>query len=128
MKKIFVVGFMLMFVFAMSAQRQGKKDCCFEGKDLSKRYEKMKSELNLSEQQLASIKSINEEFRADMKKHREDNKEARQQKVEKRKEMNDLRQKQIKAVLTEEQYAKYQENECNRRKKRGKKRKSCSSK
>ena len=109
MKKIFIVSFMFLFAFVVSAQNRGGRG--FSEADMEKRYEGMTKELHLNTQQLDSVKAIDKEFFAEVHKARESsgsNREAWRVLGEKRNE-------RIKAVLTDEQYAGYQKMEEKRR-------------
>jgi uncharacterized GH25 family protein len=112
MKKIFVAGCMLMFVFMMSAQGPGGRGMSEE--ERAKRYEELKKELILNDQQVDSLKAIDRELFTKMREVREKNGDNRE-KI--RTEMTSLREKRnerLKKILTEEQYTKYQKIESDR--------------
>ena len=84
-----------------------------EGK--ANRYETMKKELGLNEIQDDSIKANDKEFFTKMREKREKNGENREKNRIEMGKMNEQRSERVKAILTEEQYTKYQEMESQRR-------------
>ena len=114
MKKIFILSFMFMFAFALSAQDQGRRGGMSEA-DMEKRYEEMKKELSLTAKQLDSIKAIDKDYYAKMRDVREKAGGDREKMREATRPLNEKRNERIKAILTEEQYTKYQKMEADRR-------------
>lgn len=111
MKKILIAGCMFMFAFMISAQNRGGAP----GGDMTKRYEEMKKELSLNDQQVDSLKVIDQEFFTTMREQREKNGNDREKGREIMQKMNEQRNERVKAILSEEQFTKYQEMENQRR-------------
>ena len=104
MKKILAVSLMLVFAFMLSAQNRGGR---LSEADMEKRYEEMKKELSLKDQQLDKIKVIDKDYFAKMREARESGGGDR----DAWRGMGEKRRESIKDVLTEEQFTKYQEME-----------------
>ena len=66
MKKLLVLGYLLMFAFMASAQQGGGGFPQMTPEQWTERmapyYERMKTEINLTDKQLADIKKVGEEF------------------------------------------------------------------
>jgi len=105
MKKIFTVSLMLVFALMVSAQNRGGRG--LSEADMEKRYEQMKKELGINEQQLEKIKVIDKDYFAKMREAREAGGGDR----EGFRAMGEKRREEIKKVLTEEQNTKYVEME-----------------
>ncbi|CAN5122723.1 hypothetical protein BH09BAC2_BH09BAC2_18400 [soil metagenome] len=84
----------------------------------TKRIERMKTELNLSAQQLSAIQSKNENFKVQIKAIRENTSLSQEQKMDQMKVIKEQRTAYIKTVLTAEQYNKWQESKKTRDNKR----------
>lgn len=113
MKKILIAGFMFMFAFVISAQNRERGNG--PGGDMTKRYEEMKKELDLTEQQVDSIKAIDQELFTKMREQRDKNGDDREKGREEMKKMSEQKDERVKAILTEEQFTKYQKMESERR-------------
>lgn len=113
MKKIFAVSCMLMLAFMVSAQRPGGRGMSAE--ERAKRYEELKKELSLNDQQVDSLKAIDQEFFTKMRDVRERNGNDREKNREEMRSLMDKRGERVKTVLTDEQYTKYQKIESERR-------------
>ena len=114
MKKVFVVGCLLMFSFVISAQQgggQGRGGFQMTPEQQAQQYERMKSELSLTDKQIADIKKIDEEFapkqRELMEKMR--NGGDREKMREEMTKLNEERNAKVKPLLSAEQYTKYVE-------------------
>ena len=112
MKKILVVSLMLVFALMVSAQNRGGR---LSEAEMEKRYEEMKKELSLNDQQLEKIKAIDTAFYAKMREARESGGGDR----DSWRAMGEKRREDIKKVLTEEQNTKYLELERKWREARG---------
>jgi Skp family chaperone for outer membrane proteins len=115
MKKFLVFGCMFMFAFMASAQNRGS------GRgpgDMEKRYEELKKNLNLNDQQVDSLKVIDQEFFTKMREQREKKGNDREKGREEMRKMGEQRDERVKTILTEEQFTKYKELE-NQRRQRG---------
>ena len=110
MKRIFVVSFLLMFAFMVSAQQGGGQRGQMTPERLAQRYEQLKKDLNLTDKQLDDIKKIEADYRTKMTAARE---KAGDDREKMREEMTKLRNEQnakVKPLLKEDQYAKYVES------------------
>ena len=125
MKK--VVGLFLVIivstvsVFANNDSKQRGE----RGGDPAKRSEKMAADLNLNEKQIADFQKIETEYRAKVKAERE---KADKERDKVREQMNELRTKKeadIKKILTDEQYQKYQEMAQKKQNRKGQDSRSC---
>lgn len=112
MKRIFVVGFMLMFAFVVAAQERGRG---MSEEDRAKRYEQLKTDLGLNDQQVDSLKAIDTAFFTKMREQREKSGGDRDAMRADMQKMNEERNERVKAILSEEQYKKYVEAESQRR-------------
>ena len=83
MKKIFIVGCLLMFAFMVSAQQGGGQRRGMSPEQQAERYATMKKELGLTDDQLTKIKKIDEEFTPKMRelyeKYRDDREKMREE-------------------------------------------------
>ncbi|MDR1097557.1 MAG: hypothetical protein LBL57_05445 [Tannerella sp.] len=113
MKKIFAAVCMLMLTFMVSAQNQGGRGMSEE--ERAKRYDELKKELSLTDQQVDSLKAIDQELFTKMREVREKNGDNREKNREDMRKLTDKRNERVKAILTEEQYTKYQKMEEQRR-------------
>lgn len=116
MKKIIALCLLIVATsvsaFAFNSKPQDKKP------DPAKRFEQLVKELKLDEKQTKEFKKINDDFIAKLKKERESTSSDREKKRENMKAMTDERDKQIKKVLTEEQYKQYKDKEQKQRERR----------
>lgn len=105
---IILVASMMAFTWSLDAQNIDKKG--EKAVQAEERMEKAKAErnekLNLTEAQSAELDRINAEFREKMK---TENKENRKARMERAKELNEMRTEEFKKVLSEEQFAQWQE-------------------
>ena len=88
---------------SLSVFSQEQKDASFNERHAAK----MKSELSLSDEQFNRIKTLDEKFRNDQAKLRADTSLTRENIITARKEMQLEREKEIKRVLSKEQYEKW---------------------
>lgn len=102
-----------MLAFMVSAQRPGGRGMSAE--ERAKRYEELKKELSLNDQQVDSLKAIDQEFFTKMRDVREKNGNDREKNREEMRSLMDKRGERVKTVLTDEQYTKYQKIESERR-------------
>lgn len=103
MKKHLVVTLVIMMTGAMAfAQKK------HGWKDGSAQAEKMKTALDLTDQQYASIKSIDEKYKNKFVALRNDSTGNRDAKFKQAKELKTERQKEVYKVLTPEQHSKWQ--------------------
>lgn len=105
MKKIIVILLALVPMFAF-AQKMDKKTA---DERAQKRTEKMAADLNLSESQKAKVAAINKKYADVADEMRADQKAEKEERREEAKKRMEERNREIKAVLTPEQYAKQQE-------------------
>ncbi|SDM22009.1 hypothetical protein SAMN05421823_111141 [Catalinimonas alkaloidigena] len=75
----------------------------------------LKAELNLSDEQVTQLKEVHQKFQPQFQALRQDASMSRQAKMEKMKVLRDQEEAQIKALLTDEQYATYTEKMAERR-------------
>lgn len=115
MKKILIASCLFMFALVVSAQNRGGGP----GGDMTKRYEEMKKELSLNDQQVDSLKVIDQEFFTKMREQREKNGDDREKGREEMQKMSEQRNERVKKILTDEQFTKYQEMESQRRQRGG---------
>jgi periplasmic protein CpxP/Spy len=111
MKKLFLLLFAFLTIGAVSHAQQGGG----RGMSPEAMIDAMKDSLNLSNKQVDSIKVIFKEFLPKQMEIRQDQEMSRDDKMAKMKELNEARNARIKAVLTDEQFKKYQEMEERRR-------------
>ena len=111
MKKIFVVSFMLMFAFIVSAQQRG-------GMNMDETYAELKKELSLTDQELEKVKTVYTESMTKMRSQMEQVGDDREKRRELMTKVNAERSESLKKVLTEEQFKKYQAWEEKRRQNR----------
>jgi hypothetical protein len=111
MKKLFVLLFAFLTIGAVSQAQQGSG----RGMSPEAMIDAMKDSLNLSGKQVDSIKVIYKEFLPQLMAIRQDQEMSREDKMAKSKSLNEARNARIKAVLTDEQFKKYQEMEERRR-------------
>ncbi|MDR3250981.1 MAG: hypothetical protein LBT42_04870 [Tannerella sp.] len=116
MKKLFVVSFMLMFAFMVSAQDRQRGGG--QG-DMTARYAELKKDLKLSDQQVDSLKAIDTEVFAKMRDLREESGGDRDKMRELMTKVNEKRDERVKAILSKEQFDKYKESEAQRRQRGG---------
>ena len=81
-------------------------------------FEKLKAELQLTDDQVAQWKEVQENMRAQLQELRDDESMERSQKREKIKEMRDAVNESIKGILTEEQYTRLEELRATRQERR----------
>lgn len=79
--------------------------------DLSKRYERVITDLKLNEKQASEFRKINDEFMQKAQKERADVKSMREKQREKMMAMREDKNAQIKKILTDEQYKLYTEKQ-----------------
>jgi hypothetical protein len=111
MKKLFVLLFAFLTVSVVSNAQQGGG----RGMSPEAMIDALKDSLNLSGKQVDSIKVIFKEFLPKLMEIRQNQDMSREDKMAKSKELNDARNARIKAVLTDDQFKKYQEMEERRR-------------
>lgn len=110
MKKIIGLSLVMLVssvsLFAQSAERsrRGTREI-----DPEKRCERMISKLQLDEKQAADFKKLNEKYAQQMTKEREAMKAEREKQQTKMLAMRDAHDKDVKKLLTEEQYKQYME-------------------
>ena len=104
MKKHLIVTLVIMMTGSMAFAQ--KKHGGW--KDGSAQADKMKTELSLTDQQYASIKSIDEKYKNKFVALRSDSTVNRDTKFKQAKELKTERQKEVYKVLTPEQHAKWQ--------------------
>ncbi|RAW00597.1 hypothetical protein [Pseudochryseolinea flava] len=103
MKKSFVFGICVMMCTMVFAQHQGS----YHRHDKVALIDKMKTELTLSEEQYASIKSINEKYHAKRVAVRKDSAIAKEEKSKTLKSLQESRRKEMNTVLTPAQSEKW---------------------
>jgi Spy/CpxP family protein refolding chaperone len=113
-KSMFVkslIGCALFVLISMTsfAQDADNKNRRARGEGREEQIEKWKTELNLSEEQVAKIQAANKKRKEQMDKLREERKSERKENIEKVKSINDEFDKDMKAILTPEQYTKFDE-------------------
>ena len=104
MKRLMMMLLMFGIVFASLAQQGGR------GKrepNKEERIERAKTELSLSDEQVTQWKEIHEKYESEMKEAREN-----------REELRNKIEQELKAILTEEQQAKFEEMKKKRPKRR----------
>ena len=110
MKKFFVTGCLLMFAFMLSAQQGGGQNRGqMTPEQRAQRYERMKTDLKLTDKQLADIKKIDEEFTPKQTELREKYRDDRDKMREESQKLNEQRNAKVKPLLSAEQYTKYVE-------------------
>ena len=109
MKKIFIVGCLLMFAFMVSAQQGGGQGRGMSPEQQAERYATMKKELGLTDDQLDKIKKIDEEFNPKMRELFEKYRDDRDKMMEERTKLVEARNAKVKPLLSAEQYTKYVE-------------------
>lgn len=127
MKKFFVLGLMCMCALMATAQNQERgRRAGMSEEERAKWYEELKKDLKLTGKQVDSLKVIDTEFQTKMREMRvsrdqqENQSEAdRTKRREEMQKMNEKRTARIKAVLTEDQYKKYEEKSQARRQRGG---------
>lgn len=112
MKKIIVLCMIVLgSSLSVFAQEKGRRPQGQKGEDPAKRIEKIAKELNLDETKTKEFQKINTEFMEKMRSEMSTSKEDRAKAREKMESLRKDRDEQIKKMLTEEQYKKYQEIE-----------------
>ena len=109
MKKIFIVGCLLMFAFMVSAQQGGGQGRGMSPEQQAERYATMKKELGLTDDQLTKIKKIDEEFYHKMRELYEKYRDDREKMREEGRKLIEARNAKVKPLLSAEQYTKYVE-------------------
>ncbi len=116
-KLLFTLGlFSLLAVSVMAQKRGGERQTAEQRAERA--TEKMAEELGLSDEQKAEILELNLQFAQEREEERKASREAREEMRKSREEMREKMQAQdekIKAVLTEEQAAKWEEIKKERR-------------
>lgn len=128
MKKILGLCLVILLSSVSVFAQDNKKRSENRGKDFSQRFEKMASELKLSDEQKTAMLKINEDYaqkmkaerekmrgerekvkaeREKMKVEREKNRTANEVKREKMLAMREQKNAEVKKILTEEQYKQY---------------------
>ena len=110
MKKFFVAGCLLMFAFMVSAQGGGQGGGFNNPEFRQRMYDRLKTEVNLTDKQLEDIKKIDDEFY--FPKMQEIAEKAAGDFEKMRTEMtklNEERNEKVKPLLSEEQFTKYVE-------------------
>jgi len=111
MKKIFCIACMLTFAFMISAQggQGGGQGRQMSPEQQAQRYERMKTELKLTDKQLADIKKIDEEFAPKQRELFEKYRDDREKMQAERTKLTEARNAKVKPLLSAEQYTKYVE-------------------
>ena len=115
MKKFLVAGCLLMFAFMASAQggqggqRGGQMTPEQRAEFAARRYERMKTELSLTDKQLADIKKVEEEFTPKQMELFEKYRDDREKMGEEMRKLTDARNAKVKPLISTEQYTKYVE-------------------
>lgn len=105
MKKVFVACCLFVFAFAVSAQQGGGQGRM----NPEQRYERMKSELSLTDKQLADIKKIDEEYTPKTRELFEKYSNDREKMTAEMTKLNEERNAKVKPLLSADQYTKYVE-------------------
>jgi len=115
MKRIIVMLLALVPLFAFAQKGQSKKSV---DERVEAQTERMAKDLQLSEEQKAQVTAINKKY-ADQAKELKAEKQAEQQvRREEAKQIADAREEELKAVLTEAQYAQHLEMKADKQEKR----------
>ena len=113
MKKIFLVTCLMAFAFMVSAQQGGPRQQTPE--QIAERQAQMKKDLNLNDKQFADYKKIDEEYQKKMQAARQGGNFDRDAMTK----MRDEQTAKIKAVLTADQFKKYEELQAAQRQRMG---------
>lgn len=92
--------------FAQDTDMKGKRE---RGEIKEAQIQKWKTELNLSEEQVAKIQEANKKRKEQMDKLRAEKQSERKENIEKAKGITEEFDKDMKAILTPEQYTKFDE-------------------
>jgi Spy/CpxP family protein refolding chaperone len=92
--------------FAQDTEARGRKG---RGEGREAQIEKWKTELNLSDEQVAKIQAANKKRKEQMDKLKEERKGERKENMEKIKGISEEFDRDMKAILTPEQYTKFDE-------------------
>lgn len=109
MKKVLVAGILFLAATLTIFAKDNKRNSERSERDHSKRYEYLSQKLNLNEQQVESIKKIDEAHFAKLQEQRKQQQELREKNLAVRKQMQEERDEQIKKIMTEDQYKEYAE-------------------
>jgi len=112
MKKFLVLGCLLMIAFMASAQGgQGGGQMTPEQRAefMARRYERMKTELTLTDKQLADIKKVEEEFFPKQMELFEKYRDDRETMMTEFQKLREEQNKKVKPLISAEQYTKYVE-------------------
>ena len=113
MKKIFVTCCLLMFAYMVSAQQGGQMSPERLAEMRAQQYERMKSELSLTDTQLAAIKKVDDEFyypkMQELRQQAGGNFNSESMRTEMTK-LNEERNEKIKPLISAAQYAKFVES------------------
>jgi len=112
MKKFLIVGCLFVFAFMASAQggqggQRGQMTPERRAELAAQRYERMKTELKLTDKQVADIKKIDEEFAPKQRELAEKYRDDREKMAAERTKLNEARNAKVKPLLSAEQYTKY---------------------
>lgn len=110
MKKVILgLAFLGLGTFAMAQQKEAKKmDKVDFAQKQEQKLQKMKSELGLNDAQVAKIKAIQERRREEMSANLEARKADRTAKMEEMKAKREKNDAEMKAILTPEQYTRWE--------------------
>jgi Skp family chaperone for outer membrane proteins len=116
MKKIFLIGIMSVCTIALFAQNENEtgRDGRRRGFNPEQRYERLKKELNLSEQQLDSLKAVEKELFADFRREAQAKEAKMKKRAEEMKQKGEQLETRLNNFLSEEQITKYKELRKNR--------------
>ncbi|HEY9049867.1 MAG TPA: hypothetical protein VIN08_28405 [Ohtaekwangia sp.] len=124
MKKSIVLVVVMMVSTIIFAQRNGKPHHKHNGDEL----EKMKTELSLNDKQYATIKGIGDKYSEKFKALRKDSTQAREKKFVALRSLREEKDKEVTAVLTSEQKAKWDTYKADRAAKKKEERKQAAEK
>ena len=109
MKKFLVLGCLLMIAFMASAQGGGQITPEQRAEFMARRYERMKTELTLTDKQLADIKKVEEEFFPKQMELFEKYRDDRETMMTEFQKLREEQNKKVKPLISAEQYTKYVE-------------------
>lgn len=115
MKKIIVMLLALAPMFAFAQKAQPKKTV---DERVENQTERLAKDLDLNENQKAQVTAINKKYLEQTQQRKEEAQADKQARHEAAQQMKANHEAEIKAVLTEAQYAKYQELQAARQEKR----------
>ena len=89
------------------AQSSGPGEPPHKKQDQAQKLEQMKTELNLTEDQVEQLKAMHEKYKPQRQKIRYNEAMTQDEKKEAMKELNQAKQADLKQILTEQQYIKF---------------------